>query len=196
MDKTSKNIEYINKRMEEYKKDIEIAINAIKERLLYPDGKNLICDLYAIPSHNYQAYFGLVYEDNGYFMMVYAKPQIEDIFYGKIKMYPFSYTGRNLDDCIKSSSKIIVGIKNLEDPFKETLLDLINNLPNDRDLNAGFTLDGVFQAMRSYEDGAVAKEYIYEEVKRGRFSANKAYLKKAFDDLYLTIAALIDHDYE
>ena len=49
-------------RYNEYLYDINIAATAIKNALLYPTGK-ILYDLYAIPSHNHQAYYALVEGD-------------------------------------------------------------------------------------------------------------------------------------
>ncbi len=46
-----------NERYQEYLTDIEIARKEIADMKLYPKEK-IICDLYAIPSHNFQAYYG------------------------------------------------------------------------------------------------------------------------------------------
>ena len=62
----------------EYLEDIDIAISAMKESLLYP-AEDILFDLYAIPSHNHQAYYAVVVEKNGAYEMVYAKTEISYI---------------------------------------------------------------------------------------------------------------------
>ena len=75
---------------QEYEEDVEIAIGELTKMKLYPFDGRIICDLYAIPSHNHQTYYAIVYEKNGRYDMVYAKPQFYDpITHETIKMYRF-----------------------------------------------------------------------------------------------------------
>ena len=48
-----------------YKEDVDIAVNELTKMKLHPFDGRIICDLYAIPSHNQQTYYAIVYENNG-----------------------------------------------------------------------------------------------------------------------------------
>ena len=63
------------KKYHTYLDDIEIARKEIADVKLFPTG-NLICDLYALPSHDFQAYYAMVYEHDGHQEMVYARTEL------------------------------------------------------------------------------------------------------------------------
>ena len=47
-------------RYEEYIEDVKIACSEMKSRKLYPS-ETVLCDLYALPSHNFQTYYAIIY---------------------------------------------------------------------------------------------------------------------------------------
>ncbi len=82
---------------EEYMEDVRIARMEIENMKLYPS-EALICDMYALPSHNFQTYYAMLYEHHGRWEMVYAKPQIYRYQYAEpVKMYSFS-TSRKVQE--------------------------------------------------------------------------------------------------
>ena len=72
-----------------YLQDVEIAKKEIKDMKLYPK-KGILGELYALPSHNFQTYYAIIYEDEGKMKMVYAKSQIQVWHFSEpINMYTF-----------------------------------------------------------------------------------------------------------
>ena len=106
-------------RYNEYLYDINIAATAIKNALLYPTGK-ILYDLYAIPSHNHQAYYALVVEKENSYELVYAKTEIKyQCIDEVVRMYSFA-DAKEADSTSNAVGKIIIGITPLNF-YKENL---------------------------------------------------------------------------
>ncbi len=175
-----------------YKEDIQIAIAAMKESLLYPDSE-IIYDLYAIPSHNQQSFYAVIYRKNDEYEMVYAKTAIYHMLFDEpIRMYPFS-DAQNAKSKANCDGRIIVGISKLDDSFVDRLSDVIVTVPAgyyyDNEL---FMLDGVFQVVRSFSDGA-AKEIIYENTGRIPSIDDQPEIKDFLENMYLFVGKIISH---
>ena len=179
------------KRYEEYQEDIEIAICAIADAMLFPTGI-ILYDLYAIPSHNHQAYYAIVYESNGKYEMVYARTEIYTRHFSEpIIMYPFS-DAKAAEKHPASDGRIIMGTKRLKVDFMSVLDDIAESIPAGRYLGEHLiVIDGVFQAMRVFNNSTVTKEIVYREAEKILIQPEKAYLIEIMDNMYLTIERII-----
>ena len=183
-----------NDRYVEYLEDIKIAQKEIKDIKLYPS-EPIICDMYVIPSHNFQAYYAMIYKHNGRLEMVYAKPQIYSFqCLNPIKMYTF-LTTKEAEKKSGFDGRIVIGIKRLPDEFISLLNCIIMNLPDDHVLGENLIMiDGTFQAIRVFENGNVIKEIVYQADDVIPFIGNKEILTKKLDDLYLLVRNIIDDE--
>ena len=122
-------------REEEYQtylEDVRIAISELTNMKLYPVEGNIVCDLYAIPSHNFQSYYAIVFEKNGRYEMLYAKPQLyEPVLQEYIKMYRFK-DAKKVENSPARDGKIIMGIKNLSEEFVNEIKDIADYFPSSK----------------------------------------------------------------
>jgi len=54
--------DHSEEKYREYLDDVKIAVSELTNMKLYPVEGNIVCDLYAIPSHIFQSYYAIVYE--------------------------------------------------------------------------------------------------------------------------------------
>lgn len=179
------------KRYEEYLKDVEIARSAIVDALLFPTG-NILYDIYAIPSHNHQAFYALVYEENGRYEMVYARTEIYDYHIPEpIKMYTF-LDARTAEKHPASDGRIIIGTKRLKEDFMRTLADIAENIPAGKYFGEQLiVLDGTFQAIRVFHKNFDIKEIVYRGAEGISIHRDKAYLIELLNNMYLTVENII-----
>ena len=181
-------------RYEEYIEDVKIARSEMKSRKLYPL-ETILCDLYALPSHNFQTYYAIIYECSGGLKMVYAKPQIYANMYAEpVKMYRFS-TSREVQKHPGFDGRIIVGMKRLSDAFSEQKRNIIENLPDRHILGEKLiVIDGAFQAVRVFGGDAVIKEAAYYKADMIPFRNETEWSAGYLENLYLRVGELIgDH---
>ncbi len=174
-----------------YLEDVEIAKKEIKNMKLYPK-TGILCELYAIPSHNYQTYYAVIYEDEGILKMVYAKSQIYVWFFSEpIKMYTFK-EAKKADNHPAYMGKIIMGMRRLDEDFSRLITDIINNIQDGCSLDSrGAGLDGVFQAIQVYGKEKTIKQVSYWDADRIALPADKEYLRKELNNLYITVDTII-----
>ena len=194
MDKKDALRMYQEEQYANYLNDIELANEALSEVLLNVSEKEIICDIYALPSHNHQTFYAKLYKTDKGYVILYAKPILhsvldeEDIF-----MYRF----RNSVEAGEANilrGRIVCGIKYLDKAFVEDLLAKLECLPEKHILDSGmFILDGVFQAIRVFEDGITKKEVVYEDAEDIPFEekANLTELISFYSELYLRIEQII-----
>ena len=169
-----------------YLNDIEIARREIADVKLFPTG-NLICDLYALPSHNFQAYYAMVYEHDGHQEMVYARTELCASCYAEpIRMYSFRRTKINF-------GLIITGIKHIPSETESLLADIAENLPDEKYIlkEDSAVIDGVLQAIRVFESDNVVKEVVYHDANRIPLKGHSEYLTDELCSLYIKIGDLI-----
>ncbi|MBR4084451.1 MAG: hypothetical protein IKK33_09250 [Lachnospiraceae bacterium] len=194
MDKPDMLKMYQEEQYANYLYDIELANEALSEVLLNVSEKEIICDIYALPSHNHQTFYTKLYKTDKGYVILYAKPILhsvldeEDIF-----MYRFR-------DSVESGKanilrgRIVCGIKYLDKAFVDVLLAKLEYLPEKHILDgSNFILDGVFQAVRVFEGGIIKKEVVYEdaeEIPLGEME-NLTEIKSFYSELYLKIEKII-----
>ncbi len=186
---------YHEKLYLDYIADIKIARAEIKNMKLYPT-EAVICDIYALPSHNFQAYYAMFYERNGRMQILYAKPQIYHRQYAEpVKMYTFSTNRKVKNRSVYDGrdGRIIIGMKYLSDKSAEMIKNIIRNLPETWILeeNMVVILDGVFQAIRVFDGDAVIKEVVYQTADRIPFKDQQELMAQQLENLYLLIGEII-----
>lgn len=178
-------------RYAEYISDITLANRVMSEQLVNVSEKEVLCDLYAIPSHNHQAFYVKIYKREQLYYILYAKPifshggRDEEIY-----MYPF----RDSLDARALNGKIVCGVKPLDNNFVDNLITKLECLPEKQILGCSkFILDGVFQSIRVFNNGEVIKEVIYNDAEdivfKTGFDVNE--LKWYFASLYMMIEKII-----
>lgn len=187
---------YNEERYCEYLSDVDIAQEEIKKMLLWPK-EEIICDFYAIPSHNYQTFYMAVYKDKDDWEMVYAKPQIYTYRYLEpIRMHSFVDV-KETDNHSSEEGRFIMGIKKIPGELKNIIVDVINCLPEKHlgDENI-LTIDGVFQAVRVFEGSEVVKEVFYNFSSSIPLKSESTQMRDILDDLYLTLGDFITQSEE
>ena len=182
-------IESKNGEFYAYHNDIDIAQAAIKDSLLYPEGE-ILCDLYAIPSHNHQTFYAIVYRKDDDYEMVYAKTEIYTVKYEvPIKMYPFS-DAKNAAKQPHSDGRIIVGIAIPDEEFIKLLMEMVSSVEGINPDKKGLVLDGVFQAIRVFDKAKIDKEIIYHDSDNILLSDNDD-SRDFLDNMYLYVEKII-----
>ena len=182
-----------NEDYQEYLEDVDIAIAELKSMKFYPVEGTIICDLYAIPSHNYQSYYAVIFESNGRYDMLYAKPQLFDpIVPGPIKMYRFKKAKEAENHTVKNG-KIIMGMKHLSDEFVSTIKDILGAFPSVKSIDTdGYMLDGYFQAIRVYKNNTIDGEVVFCRIESLLLPKGKEYLSNVLDELYVSVGEIIE----
>ncbi len=177
----------------EYLEDVKIAVSELTNMKLYPVEGNIVCDLYAITSHNFQSYYAIVYENDDRYEMLYAKPQIYDpVVQEYIKMYGFK-DAKEAENHPAKDGKIIMGIKQLSEEYVNELKDIADNLPFEKKSEEDYlTLDGYFQVIRIYKNNVVSDVLVFNDVEDLVFPDKKDYLSKILDELYIEVGKIIE----
>ena len=174
-----------------YKEDVNIAIRELSEMKLYPVDGKILCDLYAIPSFNGVSYFSILFEKDGRYDMVYARPQFYDLVLHKhVRTYPFK-DAKKYESHPAKDGKIIMGIKHLPDDFVTEIKNILSDLPTVIHKDDGLVMDGYFQAIRSYKDNAVCDELIFGSEDELVFPSGGEFLTEVLDELYVNVSKLI-----
>ena len=178
-----------------YLNEIEIARQKINDMKLYPAGV-ILCDFYVLPPHDHQAYY----------VMISAEKNGWSITYVKTKIYSAENPGvpvlmRSFADCLKAedeklsglNGQFYAGVKNLPEAYIDLLTDIAEMLPDKYiSPDSEICIDGVFQAMRLFKDGAITKEILYRKADRIPLQKRDDALIKSLDSLYIEIENIID----
>ena len=184
---------WAEEKYSEYLEDIEIAQKEIKDIKLYPTD-NILCDLYALPSPNFQSYYAMIHECAGKFEMAYAKPQIDTVTSPEpIKTCRFS-TCRETEIHTGFHGRIVIGIKSLSEEFIDLIKDMIDAIPNQYILEKNYVIiDGEIQGIRAYDGNQVVKKILYSDAERMSLSSEKEDMANKLNNLYRTIGEMIDY---
>ena len=176
-----------------YKRDANIAIAEI-EQLFSIDSKNILCDIYSLPSHNHQTFYCRVVNENGFIKLIYAKAMQNSIWFSEpIYMYRFEEAKNFVDHPIRHG-RIYVGKKIVQHGLADRLTDLIKALADEQpsDLVTP-TVDADLTAVTLYDNGTAAREVCYTDAGKLAFSAESVanedieYLR----DIHLKIEEII-----
>lgn len=172
-----------------YLEDVRLAKEALAELKLEVSMDSLVCDLYAVPSHNHQAYYAKVFVYKGRYHILYARSVIDVLTGGSIFMYPF----RSVKKAGDPRGRIVCGLKVLDDTFAKRLWEGLQQLPNKHILDEDMVVicDGVFQVVRVFEGDRMVKEVVYQ---LAQCLAVEDEWKAFFEDLYLDIEKIINHE--
>ena len=181
----------------DYFEEIEIAEQKLQEQMLNSIVCNakLVCDVYCIPSHNYQAFFCKLFENEKDYIILYAKTFIADRFGFHIPCYTFK-------DCIKAQNhngsvgKIICGMKRFS-KNNAIIKEIIMCLPIKTEWQKRAIIDGEHTVVRSY---------LQKDTKSLSYSSNAQFTENTYSEdqkvflqnLFLHIENIIGNvlDYE
>jgi len=168
MDSNTALANFKREQYEEYLQDIELANKALSEAMLNVSSEDLICDIYAIPSGNHQAFYGKLYCQGGRYSLVYAKPILNHPVYypEEVYMYLFKDASAVNKKDGRQMGEIVCGITNLEEEFVKNLDSKLKALPDKFVLEEdAFVLDGVMHGIRVYESSHIQKTCFYNDSK-------------------------------
>lgn len=175
-----------------YLSDIDYALIALEESLLLKAIKetDLICDVYAIPSHNHQAFYLQVYDVGEFFTLIFAKTYIIDRWGLDCVMYRFV-------DAVEANKHpgfqghVYCGIKHLP-KTNDTIKQLIECLPQRNEFadESALHIDGVATIIRNYCSRSPINLAYYNsnDIKINNITHEQ---RLFLDDLYLHIERII-----
>ena len=179
-------------RYREYLQDVEIARSVIEDEFLLPSTSDILYDLYAVPSHNHQAYYAMIFERYENYQMVYARTEIYTCHFPEpIRMYPFS-DAVEADKHDDSVGRIIMGITTIGTDLIRTLDDIKSLVVPTQFIQQNLiVIDGVFQAIRIFDHGTISKEVVFRDAISIPLSSENSYIIDNMNELYLTIEDII-----
>ena len=183
-------VDFYKERYEEYLEDIELANRALSDSMLNIPDEDLICDIYAIPSHNHQTFYVKIFRAEAGYKILFAKSILNNpVYTEEIYMYPFVVAAQ----AGERRGKIVCGIKTLEEHFVDNLIDKLETLPDKYLFKMDeFVLDGVSHIIRVYEGGRIQKEVAYGQAESIPYKADDIVeLQWFFSSLYLKIEQII-----
>lgn len=174
--------------------DIEIARKEITDVKLFPEG-NIICDLYALPSHNFQTYYAMIYEHSGHLEMVYARTEFYTCvspYNEPIRMYSFS-DNKEAGQYPGLDGRIITGIRHIPKEAELLIADITETLPDEKHIFREDTgcIDGVIQAIRVFKGNTIMKEAVYHDAEWIPLKDHREHLTEGLRNLYLTMGDLM-----
>ena len=174
-----------------YDADIAIAQLALKKSLLdtVVSNRQLLCEVYCIPSHQDQAFYVQIYDGDEY-TLLYAKPYISDYTGLDIVMYEFGEA--ILADMHPARiGAIYCGIKHIpkDNKYISMLTDCLP-LYNEFARPDGFIVDGVFTLIRNdrLSPPAVLAYKTPDSISVNQYSIGK---KVFLENLHLHIESII-----
>lgn len=186
--------ENANNWMSDYLRDIEVADSELAEKNFHADPKSVICDVYALPSHNHQTFYGKLVTERGFFKIIYAKAIQNSIWFSEpIYMYRFEEAKRFESHPMKKG-RIICRAKLMDKALINRLLFTAARISDAQPDDAVLpTIDGVFTAVRIYENGVVKQKIMYTEPERLTFrdEADNGEALEFLRGLYLAIEKII-----
>ena len=177
-----------------YLQDIEIANNELVEKNFHADPKSVICDIYVLPSHNHQTFYGKLISERGFYKIIYAKALQNSIWFSEpIYMYRFDEAKRFENHPMKKG-RIVCRAKLMDKSLINRLLFTVQQLdkkqPGDT-VSGG--LDGVFTAIRLYEGGIISRKIMFTDAEKLKFldGADKQEAVEFLQSLYLSVEKII-----
>lgn len=178
---------------EGYKRDIQVAQTELALNFSY-EPRDVICEIYSLPSHNHQTFFCKVINENGFTKAIYAKAVQNSIWFSDpIYMYRFEEARQFSDHPIRKG-RIICGKKIVRKTAVERLLTMLDTLEiHQPDDTVNPEPDSDFTAIRLYEDGKKVREVMYTDAQKLVFKREeeKAHLAEYLRDLHLYIERII-----
>lgn len=176
-----------------YKRDIQIAQTEIALNFA-SDPCETICDIYSLPSHNHQTFYCKVVYENGFAKLIYAKAVQNSIWFSEpIYMYRFEEARLFSDHPIRNG-RIYCGKKLVRKGAVERLQIVLNALSAEQpDDLVNPALDAELTAIRTFENGEVARELLYTDADKLIFRENDVHSKyfEYMRELHLYIERII-----
>ena len=89
-------------------------------------------------------------------------------------------------------ARIIMGIRDVPADIEAMLMDIMESIPYEHILSENaIIIDGVFQAIRVYQEMDVVKSIVYRMTGNIALSQEKAYLREVLEDLYIKIESIL-----
>ncbi len=177
-----------------YLQDIEIANKELIEKNFHADPRSVISDIYVLPSHNHQTFFGKLISERGFYKIIYAKAIQNSIWFSEpIYMYRFDEAKRFENHPMKKG-RIVCRAKLMDKSLINRLLFTAERLSeNQPDSVVSECIDGVFTAIRMYEGGIVSQKIIYTDAEKLEFrdNADRHDAVEFLQTLYLSIEKII-----
>lgn len=177
-----------------YLRDIEIANRELVEKNFHADPKSVICDVYVLPSHNHQTFYGKMISERGFYKIIYAKAIQNSIWFSEpIYMYRFDEAKRFENHPMKKGH-IVCRAKLMDKSLINRLLFTAEMLSEKQPDDAvSEDLDGVFTAIRLYEGGRVSRKIMYTDAHKLEFrdKADKREAVEFLENLYLSVEKII-----
>lgn len=180
--------------LSDYLRDIKTANRELAEKNFNPDPADVICDIYVLPSHNHQTFYGKLTADRGFYKIIYAKAIQHSIWFSEpIYMYRFEEAKRFEDHPMKKG-RIICRAKMMDKALINRLLFTSEKLAHKQPLEAVVPEpDSVFTAVRIYENGSIKRKILYTDSEKLEFreDAEKGDAPEFLANLYLAIEKII-----
>ena len=175
-----------------YKRDADIAVTEIGQNFT-ADAKNILCDVYSLPSHNHQTFYCRVVNENGFIKLIYAKAMQNSIWFSEpIYRYRFEEAKNFVDHPIRHG-RIYCGKKIVQHGIADRLLNIMKSLADDQPTDLVTpTVDADLTVITLYDNGAFVREISYTDPEKLTFSneidsGEIEYLR----ELHLKIEAII-----
>ena len=176
-----------------YLRDVQIAHTELSLNIDF-DPKNVLCDIYSLPSNNHQTFFCKILSENGFMKLIYAKAIQNSIWFSDpIYMYRFE-EAKSFEDHPVRRGKIICGKKIIKKTVAEHLMNMLDDLdpeqPEDL-VNPG--VESELTAIRIYEDGRILREVVFTDADKLRFRNSEEHKKYAeyMRNLHLYVETII-----
>lgn len=180
--------------LSDYLRDIKIANRELAEKNFISDLTSVICDIYVLPSHNHQTFYGKLAADRGFYKIIYAKAIQNSIWFSEpIYMYRFEEAKRFKDHPMKKG-RIICRAKMMDKALINRLLFTSEKLADRQPPEAVVPApDSVFTAVRIYEDGSVKRKILYTDSEKLEYreDVEKGDAPQFLANLYLAIEKII-----
>ena len=152
--------------------------------------ERLICDIYALPSHNHQTFYVQIFENDDGYTLLFAKTYIATPIGLECVMYSFQ-DALKADEHIGCKGDIFCGIHRVAID-NETINTLISVLPKVDDMveTSAIRIDGVTTIVRKYEkQNCVSLGYHdANEIETNSYTEEQ---RKFLDSLYIHLERII-----
>lgn len=177
-----------------YLRDIEIANNELIEKNFYVDPKSVVCDIYVLPSHNHQTFYGKLISERGFYKIIYAKAIQNSIWFSEpIYMYRFE-EAKLFENHPMKKGRIVCRAKLMEKTVISRLLLAAEKLDNRQPADAVQpSIECTFTAIEFYENGIATRKVMYTDPEKLAFrsSVDNAETLDFLRNLYLVIEKVI-----
>lgn len=178
----------------DYLRDVMVANRELAEKNFAPDPASVICDIYVLPSHNHQTFYGKIIADHGFYKIIYAKAIQNSIWFSEpIYMYRFEEAKRFEDHPMKKG-RIVCRATVMDKALINRLLFTAEKLADKQPVEAvNPDPESVFTAVCIYDKGSLKRKILFTEPNLLKFreEADKKEASEFLGNLYLSIEKII-----